>query len=101
VFRRRFVKLMTLATAGGRASLEAATRGATNIVVFRVAGFSCITCATGLDTMLREQKGVASSKSTYPEGAVTVAFDPEQITEQAVIAFINGLGFTVEGKHQS
>jgi copper chaperone CopZ len=99
VFRRRFVKLMTLATSGGLAPLEAAARRATNIVVYRVAGFSCITCATGLDTMLGEQKGVASSKSTYPEGAVTVAFDPQQITEGAIVAFINGLGFTVEGKH--
>ena len=100
MFRRRFVQLMTLATAGGRASLKAAARGATNTVAFRVAGFSCITCATGLDTMLREQKGVASSKATYPEGAVIVAFDPEQITEQAIIAFINGLGFTVESNQQ-
>jgi copper chaperone CopZ len=101
VFRRRFFKLMTIATAGGLAPLEAAARGTTSIVVYRVAGFSCITCATGLDAMLREQPGVASSKSTYPQGSVTVAFDPKQITEQAIVEFITGLGFTVEGKNQS
>jgi copper chaperone CopZ len=101
VFRRRFFKLMTIATAGGLAPLEAAAGGTTNIVVYRVAGFSCITCATGLDTMLREQPGVASSKSRYPQGSVTVAFDPKQTTEQGIVAFITGLGFTVEGKNQS
>jgi hypothetical protein len=45
--------------------------------------------------MLRQQKGITSSASTYPQGVATIAFDPEQITERAIIAFITGLGFTV------
>jgi copper chaperone CopZ len=101
MFRRRFFKLMTVATAAGLAPLEAAAGGATRTVVYRVAGFSCVTCATGLDTMLREQKGITSSKSTYPQGIVTVGFDPKEITEQAIVAFLTGLGFTVEGKNQT
>jgi hypothetical protein len=48
--------------------------------------------------MLRQQKGITSSRSTYPEGKATVGFDPEQITEKAILAFITGLGFTVEGE---
>jgi Cu+-exporting ATPase len=74
---------------------------ATRTVIYQVTGFTCITCATGLDTLLSRQKGVASSKSTYPEGKVTVAFDPRQITEQAMVAFITGLGFTVQPDHKS
>jgi len=47
--------------------------------------------------MLGQQKGITSSKSTYPEGKVTVAFDPKQTTEQAIVTFITDLGFTVGG----
>ena len=96
MFRRRFFKLITLATAGGLAPLEAPANVVTSTVIYRVRGFSCATCATGLDTMLCQQRGITSSKSTYPEGNVTVGFDPEQTTERAIVAFITSLGFTVE-----
>jgi copper chaperone CopZ len=100
MFRRRFLQWMTLATAGSIAPLEAMAAGARKIVTYRVKGFSCITCATGLDTMLGQQKGIVSSKSTYPDGQVTVGFNPEQITEKAIVAFITDLGFTVESEHK-
>jgi Cu+-exporting ATPase len=74
---------------------------ATTTVTYHVKGFSCITCATGLDTLLSQQKGVVSSKSTYPEGKVTVAFDPNRATEQAIVAFITELGFTVQPDQKS
>jgi copper chaperone CopZ len=100
MFRRRFFQLMTIATAGGIAPLEAISAGAGRTVTYRVKGFSCITCATGLDTILHQQKGITSSKSTYPEGIATVIFDPEQIDEKAIAAFITGLGFTAESEHK-
>ena len=78
------------------APLEAVSAAATQMAIYQVKGFTCITCATGLDTLLSQQKGIASSKSTYPEGKVTVAFDPNRITEQAIVAFITDLGFTVQ-----
>jgi Cu+-exporting ATPase len=98
MFRRRFLQLVTVATAGGLAPLDNMAKEAGTIVTYRVKGFSCITCATGLDTMLSQQKGITSSKSTYPEGTVTVGFDPGQTTEKAIVAFISDLGFTVEGE---
>jgi copper chaperone CopZ len=97
MIRRRFLQLVTMA---GVVPLEAKPTGAVRTVIFHVKGFSCITCATGLDTMLGKQKGIASSKSTYPEGKVTISFDPTQTTEHAIVAFITDLGFTVEGAHQ-
>ena len=96
MFRRRFLQLATLASVGGLAPLEAMAAPKGQTAVFHVKGFSCITCATGLDTMLGQQKGITSSKSTYPEGKVTVGFDPHQISEQAIVAFITDLGFTVQ-----
>ncbi len=96
MFRRRFLQMLTIASVAGLAPLEAMSSGTSKTVVYFVKGFSCITCATGLDTLLGQQEGITSSKSTYPEGKVTVAFDPHQITEQAIIAFITGLGFSVQ-----
>jgi copper chaperone CopZ len=95
MFRRRFLQIAAMASFGGLAPLEATA--ATNTVTWFVKGFSCITCATGLDTLLSQQKGIVSSKSTYPEGKVTVAFHPDQVTRQAIVQFIVDLGFTVEG----
>jgi Cu+-exporting ATPase len=97
MFRRRFLQLITVATAG-LAPLGAMAAEAGKIVIYRVKGFSCRTCATGLDTMLVQQKGIHSSQSTYPEGTVTVGFDPRQTTEKAIVAFIRDLGFRVEGE---
>ena len=100
MFRRRFLHMMTIASVAGLAPLEAMSAGTSKTVIYFVKGFSCITCATGLDTMLGQQRGITSSKSTYPEGKVTVGFDPQQISEQAIIAFITDLGFTVQREHK-
>jgi Cu+-exporting ATPase len=85
-----------MASVGGLGPLEAVQAAATQTVIYQVKGFTCITCATGLDTLLSREKGVASSQSTYPEGKVTVAFDPKQTSEQVIVALINDLGFTVQ-----
>src|SRR5277367_1294834 len=98
MFRRSFLQLLTMASVGGLASMAAV---ASKTVTYQVKGFTCITCATGLDTLLGQQKGIASSKSTYPEGKVTVAFDPKQTSQQAIVAFITDLGFTVQADHKS
>jgi len=96
MFRRRFLQFVPLMSAACLTPLKAAAKNKNQIVTLRVKGFSCITCATGLDAMLCRQKGVASSKSTYPEGIVKVAFDPEEISTKRIASFIGELGFTVE-----
>ena len=100
MFRRRFLQLVTMASVGTLTPLEGMSAGASKTLIYFVKGFSCITCATGLDTMLLQQKGVISSKSTYPEGKVTVAFDPHQVAGQAIVTFITDLGFTVQSEHK-
>jgi copper chaperone CopZ len=98
MFRRQFIQLLTAAGASSLAPLEAMAASTTQ--TWFVKGFSCLTCATGLDTLLGRQKGVISSKATYPEGKVTVAFDSGQITAQAIVQFIADLGFTVQAGHK-
>ncbi len=95
MFRRRFLQLMTFAGANGLASIESLAAEPTRTATYRVKGFSCVTCATGLDTMLGRQEGIKSSRSTYPAGLVTVCFNPGEITEERIVAFIAELGFTV------
>ena len=97
--RRRFVQMMTLAGVGTVAAAELARAGETKSVVFRVRGFTCVTCAVGLETMLREQKGVRWVRATYPDSQVTIRYDPSSIDEVQLRAFISELGFTAEENH--
>src|ERR1700742_2022640 len=96
MLRRKFFKVVTMATTGALAPLETIAAESKKVVIYRVRGFSCVTCATGLDTMLQKEKGIVSSSSTYPEGIATIGFDPEQISENKIQKFIASLGFTVD-----
>jgi copper chaperone CopZ len=100
MIRRRFLQLVALSGAGTLAPFEALASGKSKTVIYQVRGFTCITCAVGLDTMLGKQKGVLSSQSTYPEGKVTVRFDPDSAAESSIRAFINDTGFTVVNVHE-
>jgi copper chaperone CopZ len=96
MFRRQFVELITLLSAGTLATTAATELTKTTTLTYRVKGFSCVTCAVGLDAMLQKQKGVTWSRSTYPDGAVVVKFDPKQASDASLRAFILNMGFTVE-----
>jgi copper chaperone CopZ len=97
VIRRQFIQLATFAGAGGLTALGAVEAGETRTVTYHVKGFSCITCAVGLDTMLSRHRGIVRSKSTYPEGVVTIDFHPGMITESSIKSSISDMGFSVEG----
>jgi|SRR5580658_6875057 copper chaperone CopZ len=95
MFRRQFVQLIAAVGTGSVASIGAAEAKRTQTVTYHLKGFSCVTCAVGLDTMLQKQKGIASSKSTYPDGVVTITFDPQEVNDKSLRAFIADMGFTV------
>lgn len=100
--RRRFVQMMTLAGAGSLAAVEAAVHeGETSTVSWHVKGFTCVTCAVGLETMLRQQKGVHWVKATYPEALVVIRYDPAKVTEAGLRSFIGELGFSAEPTQRS
>jgi len=94
MFRRRFLQLMTLAGAGTLTPAANATQ--TQTAVFKIKGFSCITCAVGLDVMLRRNKGVLRSHSTYPEAITTVEYEPKVIATATIQSLIAEMGFTAE-----
>ena len=101
MIRRRFLQMAALSGASALAPLEAMATTAAKTAVFQVKGFSCPTCAVGLDTMFSRIKGIVSSHSTYPEGKVSVRFDPGAISEDRVRAVITDAGFTIVSEQMS
>jgi copper chaperone CopZ len=96
MFRRHFMQRITFAGAGGLASIGTMEAREIRTVIYRVKGFSCVTCAVGLETMLRLQKGIARAKASYPDGEAIIEFDPKLVTDNWLKAFIADTGFTVE-----
>jgi copper chaperone CopZ len=90
MIRRTFIQRI----AGSLGAIEAAAASSTKTVTYRIEGFSCVTCAVGLDAMLRERKGIVRSKSSYPDRTATIEFNPDSVTEKQIEAFIAELGFT-------
>lgn len=100
MLRRQFIQAVALSSVGALNPVESiAAAGARTTLVLQVKGFTCPTCAVGLDTLLGKEKGIVSSHSTYPEGKVTIVFDPQESSEQKIRAFISGMGFSVTGTH--
>jgi copper chaperone CopZ len=102
--RRNFLNRTMGATAGlglaGAGALAisklAETRPRENqTTTYKVQGFTCITCATGLEVMLMEQPGVARARASYPDASVAIGFDKNLTTEAALREFIASCGFSV------
>jgi copper chaperone CopZ len=100
MLRRQFIQAVALSSVGALSPVETiAAVGPRATLILQVKGFTCPTCAVGLDTLLGKERGIVSSHSTYPEGKVTVVFDPKESSEKAVRDFIAGMGFTVASSH--
>ena len=97
MIRRNFLQRITMAGTAGLAA-RGLTASDLHKASFRVQGFTCVTCAVGLDTLLRDRKGVVRSKSSYPDGMVTIDFDPRLVSEKELVAFVTEQGFKVVGK---
>ena len=61
----------------------------------KVKGFTCITCAVGLEVMLRGLKGVTWAKASYPEANVAIGFDANLTSEKTLRDFIAKCDFSV------
>jgi Cu+-exporting ATPase len=101
MFRRQFIQLVALSSAVTLNPVGSIAAGARTTVIFQVKGFTCVTCAVGLDTLLGKEKGIVSSRSTYPEGKVSVVFDPNESSEETIRKFIAEMGFSVVGSHSA
>jgi copper chaperone len=100
MIRRRFIQLVTLGT-GSLATIGAIKATEKNTVTYRITGFTCITCAVGLEVMLRHEKGVAWVQASYPDANVTITFHPGEVTEESLKTYIASMGFKAEQEHKA
>ena len=95
MFRRKFLQLATLAGTGSLTALSALA-AESKTVTWRVQGFTCMTCAVGLDTLLERQKGVVRSTSNYQQATTTIVYHPDVVSETALRSSIADMGFHAE-----
>jgi copper chaperone CopZ len=102
--RRKFLYRGMTGMAGTATSLTLAKANINSVeaapkenrsVTFLVKGFTCLTCATGLEVTLLKQNGVARASASYPEGRVVIGFDENQVEEEALRQIVLGCGFSV------
>jgi copper chaperone CopZ len=91
--RRKFIQGIAC---GIGASEVAAGAAKTKTVTYRIEGFSCVTCAVGLDSMLKDQKGIVRCRSSYRDRTAVIEYNPELINETLIKAYIQELGFTAQ-----
>jgi len=103
--RRRFLYRVMTGMAGAttaialtEASFTTDARAAreNRSIAYQVKGFTCITCAVGLEAMLRQQKGVTRASASYSDARVVIGFDRNLTSEDTLQKFIAGCGFSVK-----
>ena len=96
MIRRKFIRQITVAGTGGLATAGTAAARDKRTVTYRVKGFSCVTCAVGLETILRRERGVTNAQASYSKAVVTIEYDPALISEPSLKELITEAGFSVE-----
>ena len=96
MFRRQFMHRITWASASALAGVQATEASERKTVIFRIKGFTCITCAVGLETMLRQQQGVVRAEASYPKANAVIEFNPAIVTDVSLKAYIAEMGFGIE-----
>lgn len=91
--RRNFIRNVAATVPAASLTLEAATSKETASVKFSVEGYTCITCAVGLETLLKLEKGVVRASASYPGKSAEVGYDSHLTSEKALVDFIGQCGF--------
>lgn len=95
MIRRRFIELITLGT-GSLAAMAALDTSEKQTVTYHVSGYTCITCAVGLETLLKQEKGVSWVKASYADENVVIKYDPKEVSEDSLKSYIASMGFKAE-----
>jgi copper chaperone len=101
MIRRKFLGLITLAGASSLATLKAANALEKKTATYKISGFTCITCAVGLETLLQREKGIIAARASYPDAIASVTYHPKSISEPYIVEAIEGMGFHAQTLHAS
>ena len=101
MIRRKFLGLITLAGASSLATFRVAHALEKKTVTYKISGFTCITCAVGLETLLQREKGILAAKASYPDAIATVTYHPKSISEASIVEAIESMGFHAQTLHAS
>jgi Cu+-exporting ATPase len=93
IVRRKFIQGIACGLGMGEAGAAVPTR----TVKYNVEGFTCITCAVGLDSLLADREGIVKSKSSYPDRTCVIEYNPELVNEAEIKGYIQELGFKARG----
>lgn len=74
---------------GGDAGNEPVT------VTFNVAGMTCESCEEAIVQAVGQMDGVDMVESHYDPGTAAVLYRPAEVTREAIVEAIEGLGYTV------
>lgn len=93
--RRKFIAGVTVA--GGTAALPpaVAAKRETAAVNWKVQGFTCVTCAVGLEVMLGGLTGVTRVKASWPNRSVSIGYDAHLTGEKQLRDFVGVCGFQI------
>ncbi len=91
MFRRNFITRLAM---GGATTMATVTAADSKTVTYRIKGFTCVTCAVGLDTLLSKEEGVIRVHSSYSDASTEIQFRPSRTNEGALKNFISEMGFT-------
>jgi Cu2+-exporting ATPase len=60
---------------------------------FSVAGMSCASCASSVETILSSTEGISKAEVSFPQHNVLVEYSPERITPQQMKAALQDVGY--------
>lgn len=64
-------------------------------ITLEVEGIVCAGCATDTETVLRQTNGIFAADVRYADGRIIIGYDPNEISRDAVIEKVKGLGFKI------
>lgn len=91
--RRNFIRNVAATVPAAGLTMEGAAPKETASAKFSVEGYTCITCAVGLETLLKMEKGVVRAQASYPGKSAEVGYDSRLTNEKVLVDFIAQCGF--------
>lgn len=65
-------------------------------LILQVDGIVCSGCATDMETVLLDTDGIIDVMVSYTDGTVAIVYDQTEISQETIIAKVNGFGMKTQ-----